>query len=77
MTLLSDLWAKVLAIGAVVGAVLLAIFKIRQSGRDAERAEQARREVDAMRTANEVQAGIDRSNDTELERLRRKWTVRK
>ena len=35
MNLLTGLWGKILAIGAIVGAVLLALAKVRQSGRDA------------------------------------------
>lgn len=78
MTLLSGLWAKVLAIGAVVGAVLLAILKIRQSGRDAERAEQARRDAEALRMANNAERTVAALSDDsdDYKRLRDKWTRR-
>lgn len=73
----AGIWARVVAVAAVVGAVLLAIARIRAGGRDAERAEQIKREAEAMRMANNAEritdAAIDR-DDSERVRLRNKWT---
>lgn len=74
MNLLAGLWGKLIAIAAIAGAVLMAILKIREGGRDAERAAQARRDADARSAANEADRMVDRAGDGELDELRRKWT---
>lgn len=71
---LSDVWAKLLAGLAIVGGILLAIGKLKQAGRDAERAEQAARNDKIRRDADEVDRRMAAASDAELERLRGKWT---
>lgn len=72
----TGLWARVAAAAAVVGAVLLAIGRIRQGGRDAERADQDKRNINARRAADEAERMVERAGDGELDELRRKWTRR-
>jgi Flp pilus assembly protein TadB len=69
---IAGLWARVVAIAAVVGAVLLAIARIRQGGRDAERAEAVKRDLEAIRMAENAERIVDATDD--LSSLRRKWT---
>ena len=38
---LSGVWGKIAAAAAIAGAILLAVLKIRQGGRDAEKVERA------------------------------------
>lgn len=71
---LSGIWAKLLAGLAIIGGILLAIGKLKQAGRDAERAEQAKRNEEFRRQADEVRNRVDGAGDAELERLRQRWT---
>ena len=75
---LSGAWAKVVAglaaAAAFLGALLLAIAKLKQAGRDAERAEQAKRNEEVRRQADEVRDRVDASGGGELDDGVRKWT---
>lgn len=71
---LSGIWAKLLAGLAIVGGILLAIGKLKQAGRDAERADQAKRNDEIRRQADEVDRRIDAASDADIDRLRSKWT---
>ncbi len=71
---LSAVWGKLLAGLAIVGGILLAIGKLKQAGRDAERAEQAEQGEEMRREAHEVDRRLDAASDAELDRLRDKWT---
>lgn len=73
----AGIWARVVAAAAVVGAVLLAIARIRAGGREAERAEQSKRNEAARRAADEADRMVERAGDGELDELRRKWTQRR
>lgn len=75
---LSGAWGKVVAglaaAAAFIGALLLAIGRLKQAGRDQERAEQAARNDEFRREANEVRDRVDASGRTELDDGVRKWT---
>lgn len=71
---LSGIWVRLWMVAAIVGAVLMAVLKIRQGGADAERAAQARRDAEARSDANEADRMVERAGDGELDELRRKWT---
>lgn len=70
----AGIWAKLLAGLAIVGGILLAIGKLKQAGRDAERADQAQRNEEIRRQADEVRDRVDASGSTELDDGVRKWT---
>jgi len=70
----AGLWGKMLAGLAIVGGILLAIGKLKQAGRDAERAGQAERTNELRRQAHEVDRRIDAASDADIDRLRDKWT---
>lgn len=72
--MLGDLWGKLLAGLAIAGAVLLAVLKIRQGGRDAERVDQERRAAELRGKADAVENRVDAAGPGELGRLRDKWT---
>ena len=72
--LFSGLWAKLWMALAIVGALLMAILKIREGGRDAERAAQARNDAKVRHDASEADRMVERAGDGELDELRRKWT---
>ena len=59
---------------AIVGGILLAIGKLKQAGRDAERVDQAKRNEEFRRQADEVDRRVDAASDAELDGLRDKWT---
>lgn len=74
MNFLSGIWAKLLAVGAIVLAVLVAIGKLLAAGRAQERADQAERETEMRRKGDEVENRVNAAGTDELERLRRRWT---
>lgn len=71
---LGGLWGKIAAVGAIVLAVLVLVGKLMAAGRDKERAAVAKREFELRRKGDEVDRTIDAASDSELERLRNKWT---
>ena len=72
--LLNKVWAYLCIAVAIAGALLMAILKIRQGGRDAERAAQARNDAKVRHDASEADRMVERAGDGELDELRRKWT---
>lgn len=67
---LTGLWGKLLAGLAIAGAVLLAVLKIRQGGRDAERADQLQRNAETQRRITDADAAGPRTPDDVDRRLR-------
>lgn len=68
-------YAAVLKWGAIAAAALLVLMKIRQSGRDQERADQLMRQNETVSKANEVETDMRRVRDGDsLNELRRDWT---
>ncbi len=71
---LSGIWAKLLAGLAIVGGILLAIGKLKQAGRDTERADQAKRNDELRRQADATRADWDAANSGDIADGVRKWT---
>ena len=68
-------YAAILKWLGIAAAVLLVLFKIRQSGRDDERAEQLLKQNETVGKANEVENDMRRLHDGDaLNELRRDWT---
>jgi hypothetical protein len=73
-TFLAGIWAKVAFGAAFVGLLLLAVFRLIGIGRKAEQADQARRNIEARRDADEAERMVERAGDGELDELRKRWT---
>lgn len=68
-------YAAVLKWLGIAAAVLLVLFKIRQSGRDDERADQLLQQNETVGEANEVENDMRGMRDgAALDELRRDWT---
>lgn len=68
-------YAAILKWLGIAAAVLLVLFKIRQSGRDDERAEQLLKQNETVGKANEVENDVRRLPDGDaLNELRQDWT---
>jgi len=68
-------YAAILKWLAIAAAVLVVLFKIRQSGRDDERAAQLLKQNETVGKANEVENDMRRVRDGDsLNELRRDWT---
>jgi hypothetical protein len=68
-------YAAVLKWGAIAATVLLVLMKIRQSGRDDERASQLLKQNETVGKANEVENDVRGMRDgAALDELRRDWT---
>lgn len=52
-------WLFLLKWGAIIGAVLAVILKIKDSGRQAEKADQAVKQLAGVRNANKVRDAVD------------------
>lgn len=63
---IGGIWAKLLFAGAIVVGVLLAIFKIRQGGVDAQVKDDLRAEVKDIKNANEIKETINTQSDDNI-----------
>lgn len=70
---LVGIWAKIAFVGACVGLLLLAAFRLIATGRKAERAETAERVNQQVKESRNVESRVDGADAAELERMRRKW----
>ena len=58
---LAGIWAKIVFVGAFVGLLLLAAFRLIATGRNAERAEATEKGVEAIKRANKAAQNVDTS----------------
>lgn len=63
---LSGIWGKVVGVAVAIGAFLILIAKIKQSGRDAERADNSVRVIKTVEKKNEVEKRVDRLSDNDV-----------
>ena len=71
---LAPLWGKIVLIAGAVAAVLGALAMVRKGGRDAERADVARRTLEDVARANEVREDVDRVPDADVTgQLFKRW----
>ncbi len=72
--LLRPIWITLVKWGAIVGGILLILFKVRQSGKDIVRNENIKETLDGVEARDKVEDHIVASSDLERRRLRKKWT---
>lgn len=65
---------KLIALGAIILAFLGALFKARQSGKEAVRNEQAAKTIKAVAKKQNASIRVDNADAVERKRLRKKWT---
>lgn len=73
LSLLKPFWLTIAKYAAIAGSILLIVFKIRQSGRDAERAENMKETLSHVKIRDAIERDVNR-NDNATERLRAKWS---
>jgi hypothetical protein len=73
LALLKPFWLTILKYASIAGAILLVVFKIRQSGRDAERVENIEKVQEYEQVRDAVERDVNRG-DNASERLRSKWS---
>lgn len=73
LNLLKPFWLSIAKYAALAGGILLLVFKIRQSGRDAERVENMEKVQKYEQIRDAVERDVNRS-DNATERLRAKWS---
>lgn len=72
---LGNVWAKIIAIGAIVIAVLAALSRVFSAGKTAAKAEGQAEQLSNVATRNSVDASVASSSDaSNRDRLRSKWT---
>ena len=71
--LLKPFWLGIVKWGAIMGSVLLVIFKIRQSGKDAVRNETMVETLRGVRERDKIKDNIAKSDNANRKRLREKW----
>ena len=72
---LGNVWAKIIAIGGVVLAVIGALAKVYGAGKTAERAKAQEKQLENVATRNSIDASVDsHSDDAVRKRLRDEWT---
>lgn len=70
----AGIWLKVAFAAVFVAMLLMAVLRLIGIGRKAEQADQARRNIEARRDADEAERMVDRAGDGELDELRKRWT---
>lgn len=73
LNLLKPFWLSILKYVSIAGAIMLVVFKIRQSGRDAERVENMKETLSHVKIRDAIERDVNR-NDNATERLRAKWS---
>lgn len=73
LSLLKPFWLTIAKYAAIAGSILLIVFKIRQSGRDAERVENMEKVQEYVEIRNAVERDVNREHNA-TERLRSKWS---
>lgn len=73
LNLLKPFWLTIAKYASIAGAIMLVVFKIRQSGRDAERVENMEKVQEYEQIRDAVERDVNRS-DNATERLRFKWS---
>lgn len=71
---LSGVWSKVALAAAFVLGLLLLVGKLMSAGRAQEQADQAKRNDQIRRDADEVRRDVDAYSDAQLDDSVRKWT---
>lgn len=59
---------------AIISGVLLVLFKIRQSGTQAEQRKEAMETLAGVKTRDKIENDIARTSDSKLNKLCKKWT---
>lgn len=72
--ILSGLWGRLAGVAVALGAFLLVLARVRQSGRDAERADATERALERVKERQDVEDTIARMDADDRQRLRDKWT---
>ena len=72
--MLAPIAGKLMAVLAILAAVAGAVAAVRRGGRDAERADVAKRTLEDIARANEAEHAVDAMSDNAVsERLRSRW----
>lgn len=71
--LLKPFWMGVIKWGAIVGGILLVLFKVRQSGKDAVQNENIKETLEGVKVRDKIKDNIVTADDVERKRLRKKW----
>lgn len=74
VTALKGMWIEIVTVTAIAGGTLLVLMKIRDSGRQAERNENMKKTLNAVKAKNAVQRAVSSAGDAERRKLREKWT---
>ena len=71
---LAPLWGKIVIVAGVVAAVLGALVIVRKGGRDAERADVARRTIEDIARASQERDAVERVPDADVTgKLFKRW----
>jgi uncharacterized membrane protein YdjX (TVP38/TMEM64 family) len=73
LAFLKPYWLSIVKWAGIIGGVLLLFFKIRQSGRDAERVDNLERNIENVERAKKIRRGVADSGDS-VNKLRERWS---
>lgn len=73
MDILKPFFSVILKWGGIASGMLLIIFKIRQSGTQAEQRKEAMDTLAEVRTRDKIANDIANSSDSKLNKLYQKW----
>lgn len=71
---LKPFWLAIVKWAAIAGAIALVLFKVRQSGKEAEQHKAMRETLKEVRVRDRIEENIGNADDAKLKRLHDKWT---
>lgn len=74
MGIFKPFWLMIIKWGATIGFVLMVLFRVRQSGKDAVYNEQVKESLEGVKARDEIENSIINASDDKYNKLRKKWT---
>lgn len=67
------LTSKLTQAAALIGAVLFVVWRIFVAGKDAAENEQTKKNIEAVKDRNSIDADVQKADDAELDRRGSRW----
>jgi len=67
-------WLMIVRWGATIVFILLMLFKVRQSGKDAVYNKQVKESLEGVKARDKIENSIITASDDKSSKLRKKWT---
>ncbi len=69
LSLLKPFWLQIVKYGAIIGGVLLVLFKARQSGKEVQQRKQAIETLRGVKVRDKIQDKVNFASDADIDRM--------